>query len=207
MFSNPEFSIPRENPSCFGKPLLRSGTPAPPLTVAGWHTTPKSRKIPRIMCVRFPTKAAAGKSSTPGGTAPIFCRNGRQLFFYNLADDRIMVARYSARGGSFVAEKPRLWSDLSLAALSAPTGAQYDLATDGKRLVAATYAGGATQQNWGHIIFLENFIDEIQSKAQFRDKWSSNVEGDSYWRKSSRRRAGFLELVLRIAPRLSATLP
>jgi serine/threonine-protein kinase len=119
----------------------------------------------------LPDKGGRWQISNTGGTAPIFCRNGRELFFYNLADDRIMVASYSVKGGSFVAEKPRVWSDVSLAALAASTGAtQYDVAPDGKRLVAATYAGGATQQNSGHVIFLENFIDELQRKAPLRDK-------------------------------------
>ena len=42
--------------------------------------------------------------------------------------------------------------------------------SDGKRVVAATYAGGATQQNSGHVIFLENFVDELQRKAPLSDK-------------------------------------
>jgi hypothetical protein len=76
-----------------------------------------------------------------------------------------MVASYSVKGSSFVAEKPRVWSEVSLAALSASTGAtQYDVASDGKRLAAATYAGGATQQISGHVTFLENFGDELQRK-------------------------------------------
>jgi Protein kinase domain len=109
--------------------------------------------------------------SSIGGRAPIFCRNGRELFFYNLPEDRIMVASYSVKGGSFVAEKPRVWSEISLAALSASTGAtQYDVASDGKRLAAATYAGGGTQQNSGHVIFLENFSDELQRKVPVGDK-------------------------------------
>ena len=82
-----------------------------------------------------------------------------------------MVASYSAKGGSFVAEKPRVWSEVSLAALSASTGAtQYDVASDGKRLAAATYAGSGTQQNSGHVIFLENFSDELQRKVPVGDK-------------------------------------
>jgi hypothetical protein len=56
-----------------------------------------------------------------------------------------------------------------LAALSSSTGAtQYNVAPEGKRVVAATYAGGATPQNSGHVIFLENFIDELQRKAPLR---------------------------------------
>ena len=111
-------------------------------------------------------KGGRWQISSAAGTGPIFCRNGRELFFYNLADDRIMVVTYSAKSGSFVAQKPRVWSDVGLAALSASTGAtQYDVGPDGKRLVAATYAGGATQQNAGHVIFLENFVDELQRKV------------------------------------------
>jgi hypothetical protein len=58
---------------------------------------------------------------------------------------------------------------VGLAALSSSTGAtQYNVAPEGKRVVAATYAGGATPQNSGHVIFLENFIDELQRKAPLR---------------------------------------
>ena len=116
----------------------------------------------------LPDKGGRWQISSTGGTAPIFCRNGRELFFYN---DRIMVASYSVKGNSFVAEKPRLWAEVSLPALSASTGAtQYDVAPDGKRLAAATYAGTSTQQNSGHVIFLENFIDELQRKVPLGDK-------------------------------------
>jgi len=81
----------------------------------------------------FPDKGARWQISSTGGTAPIFCRNGRELFFYDLANGRIMVASYSVKGGSFMAEKPRVWSEVSLAALAASTGAtQYDVAADGK---------------------------------------------------------------------------
>jgi hypothetical protein len=50
------------------------------------------------------------------------------------------------------------------------TGATpYDVAPDGKRVVAATH-GGATPQNSGRVIFLENFIDELQRKVPLRGK-------------------------------------
>jgi eukaryotic-like serine/threonine-protein kinase len=126
---------------------------------------------PQIYVRTFPDKGGRWQISSTGGTAPIFCRNGRELFFYDLSDDRIMVASYSVKGGSFVAEKPRVWSDVGLAALSASAGAtQYDVAPDGKRLVAATYAGGATQQNSGHVIFLENFVAELQRKEPLSER-------------------------------------
>jgi len=74
-----------------------------------------------------------------------------------------MVASYSAKGDTFVAEKPRVWSGQSVAlTLSGSVGAHYDVAPNGKRLAIATSAGGSTQQVAGHVIFLENFIDELQ---------------------------------------------
>jgi serine/threonine protein kinase/Tol biopolymer transport system component len=101
--------------------------------------------------------------SSNGGTSPVFSRNGKNLFFFDVPDDRIMVTSYSVKGDSFVGEKPRVWSSQSVAlALSGAVGAQYDLAPDGKRIAVATYAGGSSQKDAGHVIFLENFVDELQ---------------------------------------------
>ena len=122
--------------------------------------------IPQVYVRAFPDKGGRWQISSTGGTAPIFSRSTRELFFYNLADDRIMVSAYSVKGGSFVAEKPRVWSEVSLAALNAFIGAtQYDVAPDGRRIAATTYAESATRQNSGHVIFLENFADELQRKV------------------------------------------
>jgi hypothetical protein len=97
---------------------------------------------------------------------PIFSRNSKDLFFFDIPDDRIMVANYSVKGDSFVGEKPRVWSSHSAALiLSGAVGAQYDVAPDARRIAVDTYAGGSTQQEAGHVIFLESFIDELQRKA------------------------------------------
>ena len=114
----------------------------------------------------FPDKGGHWQISGTGGTTPIFSRNGKDLFFFDPVNDRIMVASYSVKGDSFVAEKPRVWASRNVAlALSGAVGAQYDLAPDGKRIAVATDAGGSTQQDAGHVIFLENFIDELQRKV------------------------------------------
>jgi hypothetical protein len=119
----------------------------------------------------FPDKGGQWQISSNGGTAPIFSRNGRDLLYFGLADDRIMVANYSGKGDTFVAEKPRIWSAQSVAlTMSGSVGAQYDVAPDGKRLAIATLAGGSTQQDAGHVIFLENFIDELQRKMPLNGK-------------------------------------
>jgi Tol biopolymer transport system component len=119
----------------------------------------------------FPDKGGHWQISSNGGTSPIFSRNGKDLFFYDPADDRIMVVSYSVKGDTFVTEKPRVWSGQSVAlALSGAVGAQYDLAPDGKRIAVATYAGGSSQQDSGHVIFLENFIDELQRRIPLDGK-------------------------------------
>jgi hypothetical protein len=80
-----------------------------------------------------------------------------------------MVASYAPKGDTFVAEKPRVWSAQSVAlTMAGAVGAQYDLAPDGKRIAVATYAGGSTRPDAGHMIFLENFLDELQRKAPLK---------------------------------------
>ncbi len=119
----------------------------------------------------FPGTGGHWQISNNGGTAPIFSRNSKELFFFDIPDDRIMVASYSAKGDSFVGEKPRVWSSHSVAlTLSGAVGAQYDIAPNGKRIAVATYAGSSTQQDTGHVIFLENFIDELQRKVPLQGR-------------------------------------
>jgi Tol biopolymer transport system component/predicted Ser/Thr protein kinase len=108
----------------------------------------------------FPDKGGRWQISNNSGAIPIFARNGKDLFFYSAVEDRIMVASYSVKGEAFVAEKPRVWSDHSLAlALSGGIAAQYDVSADGKRLAAEFVS---REPNSGHVIFLENFVDELQ---------------------------------------------
>jgi hypothetical protein len=85
---------------------------------------------------------------------------------FDVPDDRIMVVSYSIKGDSFVVEKPRVWTGQSVAlTMGGAVGAQYDVAPDGKRIAVGTYAGGSTQQGAGHVIFLDNFVGELQRKC------------------------------------------
>ena len=114
----------------------------------------------------FPDKGSRWQISSDGATSPIFSRNRRELFFYNTSEDRIMVVSYSAKLDTFVAEKPRVWSAQGIAmALNAVVGAQYDVAPNGKRIATNNYAGGPAQQDSGKVIFLENFVDELQRRV------------------------------------------
>jgi Tol biopolymer transport system component len=119
----------------------------------------------------FPDKGGRWQISGDSGTSPKFSRSGRELFFYDVPEDRIMVASYSVKGDLFVAEKPRVWSGQSIAfALSGSLGAQYDVAPDGKRIAAFTHGGGSAQPESGRVIFLENFFDELQRKVPLSGK-------------------------------------
>jgi len=121
---------------------------------------------PQIYVRAFPDKGGRWQISSDGGTSPIFSRNGRELFFYNTSEDRIMVVSYSAKVDTFVAEKPQVWSEQGIAvALNAGLGAQYDVAPNRKRITTGNYAGGPAQQDSGKVIFLENFADELQRRV------------------------------------------
>jgi serine/threonine-protein kinase len=116
----------------------------------------------------FPDKGGRWQVSSNGGATPIFAGNGRELFFYDPTADNIMVATYAVKGDVFVPERPRVWSNQSLAlSLSGGVGAQYDVSADGKRIVAAF---STARPDSGHVTFLENFIDELQRKVPLNGK-------------------------------------
>ena len=75
-----------------------------------------------------------------------------------------MVAAYTAKGDSFVAEKPRVWSEKRLANLGLVNN--FDIAPDGKR-IAALVPGETpeAQQAQNHVVFLENFFGELRRRV------------------------------------------
>jgi len=112
----------------------------------------------------FPDSGGKWQISSAGGFYPTWSRVGRHLFFESL-DNRIMVADYTMQGDSFIADKPRVWSETRLANLG--LFKNFDLAPDGKRIVALVPAEGAeSQQARHHVIFLMNFFDELRRRVQ-----------------------------------------
>ncbi len=112
----------------------------------------------------FPGPGGKTQISTGGGTHPIWSRNARKLFFLT-PDWRIMVAEYSARGDSFAAGKPQVWSQKILAWLGG--NYPYGLTPDGKRFAVVLNAGGTgeqTQRSTDSVIVLLNFFDELRRK-------------------------------------------
>jgi Tol biopolymer transport system component len=120
----------------------------------------------------FPEATSGGgkwQISSGGGAYPMWSRSGRQLFFENL-DNRVMVTAYTVQGNSFVAEKPRSWSERQLAN-RVNTSRNLDLAPDGKRFAVILPAEEpGSQQAKSRVTYIENFFDEVRRRAPVGNK-------------------------------------
>jgi Tol biopolymer transport system component len=111
----------------------------------------------------FPDKGGKWQISNSGGAYPMWSRNGHELLFEAL-DNHIMAAAYTVKGDSFVADKPRVWSEKQIGGTVGSKNV--DLAPDGKRIVALMPAETAeAQKAQNQVIFLMNFSDELRRKA------------------------------------------
>jgi pimeloyl-ACP methyl ester carboxylesterase len=97
-----------------------------------------------------------------GGYYPVWSRAGGELL-YLTAEGRVMAVSYSTKGDSFVALKPRAWSEVPILYLS--LNPSYDLAPDGKRLAAMMAQNFNTGKPMTHLTFLLNFFDEVRRRA------------------------------------------
>lgn len=111
----------------------------------------------------FPDKGSKVQISNDEGSSPVWSRNGREVFFRS-RNNQIMVVPYTVKGDLFVAEKPRLWSGRKLALT--PTARGFDVAPDGKHIVATLPAEYSEEQKTQHhVIFLLNFFDELRRRV------------------------------------------
>jgi Tol biopolymer transport system component/tRNA A-37 threonylcarbamoyl transferase component Bud32 len=111
----------------------------------------------------FPDKGGKWQISNSGGTYPMWSRTGHELFF-ETSDNHIMAATYTEKGDSFIADKPRLWSEKQIGGTIG--NKNVDLAPDGKRIVALMPVETAeAQKAQNQVTFLENFSDELRRKV------------------------------------------
>jgi serine/threonine-protein kinase len=101
----------------------------------------------------YPATGGKWRISTAGGGMPIWSRNSRELFF--VASGQIMVADYRVEGNSFVAGKPRPWSQRTISFQGG-----WDISPDGKRAILTPGAVAADL----HLTFLLNFADELRRR-------------------------------------------
>jgi eukaryotic-like serine/threonine-protein kinase len=108
----------------------------------------------------LPPSGQGGKwqiSNSGANSAAWWSRDGRELLYQ--AGDQIMAVSYTAKDGTFVAEKPRVW-------LAKVGGTAQDLSPEGKRVVVLAPVEAAEAPKADHeVVFLENFFDELRRKV------------------------------------------
>ena len=116
----------------------------------------------------FPDKGGKWQISGDGGLYPLWSRNTRNLFFRSQDSGKIMIVNYTTKDDSFVADKPRVWSEkpIGVSTNGDALVANYDLSPDGERIAALmsvdTPEGSQAQT---HITFLMNFFDELRRRV------------------------------------------
>ena len=151
-----------------GKPELFLGTPFaevyPAFSPDGrWLAYQSDESGTKEIYVRpFPGPGGRWQVSSGGGTAPCWSKDGRELM-YQASDRRVMAVSFTAKGDTFTAAKPRVWSEIRL---MAGVGVQeFDIAPDGKHIVAILPDGDDKQKPANHLTILLNFGDELRRKA------------------------------------------
>jgi len=107
-------------------------------------------------------KRATGRKwlvSSGGGWAPVWSRNGRDLF-YKGVDQRVHTAAYTVKGDSFLAEKPRHWSEKQIA--------DFDVAPDGTRVLALLPVEEAKPETILHVML--NMDNELGRRVPAQGK-------------------------------------
>ncbi len=98
--------------------------------------------------------------SNSGEAYPQWSRNGRELIYQTgVQRDQLMAVSYSAKGDSFVEEKPHVW-------IEKLGGFDCDLSPDGKRLAVLAPVKLPEAPNAEHeVVLLENFFDELRRRV------------------------------------------
>jgi hypothetical protein len=125
-----------------------------------YHSNESGRNEVFVRAFPPPASGEGGKwqVSTSGGERPRWSHTGHELVYQS--GDQLMAASYTVNGNRFVPDKPRVWISLSRA-----VGPNWDLAADGKRVVASIPEGSAQASAPEHeIVMLLNFADELRRR-------------------------------------------
>ncbi len=110
----------------------------------------------------FPGPGGRWQISTGGGAFPKWSRDGRELFFAK-SDGSLIVASVSVKGDAFSSGVPRVWTPARI--IQQGVSPSYDLAPDGKRIIALLADEAEGQKPMTHLTFLLNFFDELKRKT------------------------------------------
>jgi serine/threonine-protein kinase len=121
----------------------------------------------QVYVLAFPNGNGKRQISVDTGSYPLWSRDGHELFFWSRVNRHLMVADFEERGDSFVAGRPRVWSEQVPVIFSATKS--YDPAPDGKSIVALMPAD-TPEEPHDRVIFLLNFFDELRRRAPLNAK-------------------------------------
>ncbi|MDQ2898838.1 MAG: hypothetical protein M3Y07_03445 [Acidobacteriota bacterium] len=151
-----------------GRPELFLGTPAaevaPAFSPDGHWLAYSSNEsgIYEVYVRPFPGPGGQWQISNGGGYFPVWSHAGGDLLF-RTAGGRVMAVNYSAKGDSFIADKPRVWSEVTV--LTLPIISTYDLAPNGKQLAAVLASTNDPRKPLTRVTFLLNFFDELRRRV------------------------------------------
>jgi serine/threonine-protein kinase len=111
----------------------------------------------------FPAPGGKWRVSTGNGKFPTWSKTARELFYFSVADARIMVVNYTLQGDSFSAGKPRVWSERQL--LQPNFIRVLDLHPDGKRFAVFPRLDVEDSTGNAHVTVMLNFFDELRRRA------------------------------------------
>jgi serine/threonine-protein kinase len=113
-----------------------------------------------------PANGASPKQqvSVNGGNRPAWSQTAHELLFV-APDNLIMVASYKAAGQSFEVAKPQVWSNTPIFVPNPPMGWAFDLAPDGKHVIALLNQTSGEQKESVHVNVLLNFFDELRRRV------------------------------------------
>jgi hypothetical protein len=111
-----------------------------------------------IYVKQFADMKGQWKISTAGGTRPLWAPNGQELF-YVAPDGAIMAVRVHPRNGAWSNDSPAKVFAGSYATGAPVSGRNYDVSSDGKRLLMIKEAAS---QAASQIVVVQNWQEELK---------------------------------------------
>ena len=116
---------------------------------------------PEVYVRPFPGPGGKWIVSISGGVGPVWARGAHQLF-YETMTGTLMVADYETGSDSFIPGRPRPWAASGTLARGT---ANYDVAPDGKRVVALLSEESEQTKSNLQLTVLLNFVDELKRRV------------------------------------------
>jgi hypothetical protein len=101
--------------------------------------------------------------TTEGCAFPVWSRSGNRLYFVRLGDHAVMFVDYTSDGASFRPGQPRM---LGAGALAGDIPSPFDIAPDGRRVIAVPGDDHAAEEGRGaRVTFVLNWADELRRRV------------------------------------------